>query len=82
VRTGAVEIWGSLFSKAYPLLEEIDFETAYGVSVGVRPFGSEMENFPTIFPNLKKVSLEILRFTNKYLQHFAKEWAAVWFSST
>jgi hypothetical protein len=60
------------FSKACPLLEELDLETVYGDWVGVRPFNSEMENFHTIFPNLKKLSSEMLRFTSKSLQQFVK----------
>jgi hypothetical protein len=60
------------FSKACPLLEELDFETVYDGWVGVRPFDSEMENFPTIFPNLKKLSSEMLRFTSTSIRQFAK----------
>jgi hypothetical protein len=60
------------FSKTCPLLEELDFETVYGNSLGVRPFDSEMENLPFIFPNLKKVSLEMLRSTSENLQQFVK----------
>jgi hypothetical protein len=60
------------FSKACPLLEELDLEMVYGDWVGVRPFGSEMEELPTIFPNLKQISLEMLYITSKHLEHFAK----------
>jgi glutaredoxin len=60
------------FLKACPLLEELDFEMIYGNKVGVRPVGSEMEALPVIFPNLKKVSLEMVRSTSENLQQFAK----------
>jgi hypothetical protein len=60
------------FSKACPLLEELDFETVYGDWVGVRPLDSEMENFPAIFPSLKKLSSEMLRFASTGIRQFAK----------
>jgi hypothetical protein len=60
------------FSDACPLLEEMDFETLYGDWVGVRPFGSEMEILPVIFPNLKKISLEMVRYTSKHLEQFVE----------
>jgi hypothetical protein len=60
------------FSKACPLLEELDFETVYGNNVGVRPYGDELQKLPVIFPNLKKISLEMLRSTSEQLQRFVR----------
>jgi glutaredoxin len=60
------------FSKACPLLEELDFETVYENRVGIRPYDDEMEKLPVIFPNLKKISLEMLFSTSKSLQRFTK----------
>jgi hypothetical protein len=60
------------FSKACPLLEELDFETIYGDHLGVRPRGYEMEKLPVIFPNLKKISLEMVRYTSRDLQQFVE----------
>jgi hypothetical protein len=60
------------FSKACPLLEELDFETVYGNNIGVRPYGNEMEKLPVIFPNLKKISLEMLGSTSEQLQRFVR----------
>jgi hypothetical protein len=60
------------FSKACPLLEELDFETIYENKLGVRPRGYEMEKLPVIFPNLKKISLDMARHYSKDLQQFVE----------
>lgn len=43
-----------------------------GLVLGVRARGDEMDKLPVIFPNLKKICLEMLRYTSKDLQQFAK----------
>jgi hypothetical protein len=61
------------FSKACPLLEELDFETVHaGDKLGVRPRNFEMEKLPVIFPNLKKISLEMIQYSSKNLQQFVE----------
>jgi hypothetical protein len=53
-------------SKACPLLEEIDLATIHrNNNVGVRPFSEDMMIFPSIFPNLKKISLEMFGCNNR-----------------
>jgi hypothetical protein len=59
-------------SKACPLLEEIDFATVYEVKVGVRPYSDEMTKLPAIFPNLRKISLEMIHFDSNDLEQFVK----------
>lgn len=58
------------FSKACPLLEELDFETVYANNVGVRPYSGEIRALPVIFPNLKKISLEMVFCSSEDLQQF------------
>jgi hypothetical protein len=60
-------------SKACPLLEEIDCATAHDeTKIGVRPFSDEMTKLPDIFPNLKKISLEMFHCDSNSLEQFAK----------
>jgi hypothetical protein len=59
-------------SKACPLLEEIDFATVYERKIGVRPYSDEMTILPAIFPNLKKISLEMFYFNSNRLEQFVK----------
>jgi hypothetical protein len=58
-------------SKACPLLEEIDFATVHKYEdVGVRPSSGEMTTLPALFPNLKKISLEMIRCDSDGLEQF------------
>jgi hypothetical protein len=60
-------------SKACPLLEEIDWATVHKENViGVRPFSDEMPKLPAIFPNLKKISLELMHADSNSLEQFVK----------
>jgi hypothetical protein len=60
-------------SKACPLLEEIDCATVHGENnVGVRPFSDEMTKRPAIFPNSKKISLEMIHVDSNSLEQFVK----------
>jgi hypothetical protein len=60
-------------SKACPLLEDIDFATVYNATkVGVRPYPHDMPKLPALFPNLKKISLEMIRFDSNRLEQFVK----------
>jgi hypothetical protein len=60
-------------SKACPLLEDIDFATVYNArKVGVRPYPFDMPKLPALFPNLKKISLEMIRFESNHLEQFVK----------
>jgi hypothetical protein len=60
-------------SKACPLLEEIDCATVHDEeTIGVRPHSDEMTNLPAIFPNLKKISLEMIFFDCNSLEQFVK----------
>jgi hypothetical protein len=60
-------------SKACPLLEEIDLATVYDErNVSVRPYPDEITKLPAIFPNLKKISLEMIRFDSNHLEQFVK----------
>jgi hypothetical protein len=54
--------------RRHALLEELDFGTVYEIGVGVRPFGSEMENSPS-FSKLSKISWEMLRYTGTFNSH-------------
>jgi hypothetical protein len=48
-------------SKACPLLEEINCATTHDERIiGVHPFADGMMRLPAIFPNLKKISLELI----------------------
>jgi hypothetical protein len=53
-------------------MEEIDFATVYKGNVGVRPHSDEMTKLPAIFPNLKKISLEMIHFDSNHLEQFVK----------
>jgi hypothetical protein len=59
-------------SMACPLLEEIDFATIHGNNLGVRPFSDEMSKLPTMFPNLKKISLEMIRYNSDSVEQFVQ----------
>jgi hypothetical protein len=60
-------------SKACPLLAEIDLATVYDErNLNCRPSRDDMTKLPAIFPNLKKISLEMFRFDSNHLEQFLK----------